>query len=904
MQMKPSPPPPDCFGPYEVVALLGAGGMGEVYRARDPRLNRQVAIKVLARAAADPARQRRLLDEAQAASALNHPNIITVYDVGTRDGTPFIVSELIDGITLREMLARAPLPTREVLDLGVQMAEGLAAAHQAGIVHRDFKPENVMVTRDGRVKILDFGLALVGPRDGTPCGEVETLTVAGSIAGTIPYMSPEQARGATVDFRTDQFSLGLTLYEMVAGRRAYAAETTAQVLAAIIEDEPEPIAKLNPRVPVALRWLIERCLTKDARQRYDSTGDLCRELRTLRDRLPEISSSTVVDVAAPVPRRWGRIILAAAVLVAVGAAGVLAGVASGGEDDARLDQYRFTPFATDAGYQASPAWSPDGKTLAYVAVVDGILQVFTKPTGSPTRSQVTHARYDCRDPFWSADGTRLYYISLARDREGLWSISAAGGEPEFVIEDVYRAALSPDGKTLAFFRQIVPGDQKLFLSSPVGARPVLYEHPPFSPGTRYAETHLHFSPDGSKLGAWVERTGGAILRAEFWVLPMDGGTPYAAPAPVDNLAGLAPSFSWLPDSRGIVSALPQPKPGNHIWLMDTQKPDARLLTASGSFEDNPAVSPDGKRMALALQQADYDLYQFSLDRSAPFVAMATSRNEMDPASSPSGTQMAFTTDRTGRMEIWLRNRDGDERPLVTAADFGTSATYLLSSPAFSPDGQRIAYNRAGPEGLQVWISPLAGGPPIQLAPAGRTQDWPTWSPDGKSVAFAQAVEGAGWSLMKSQFGARTPPELLVNEIAAFSPAAWAPEGGWIAFNSRNGLAIVSPGGENMKVLHDLAWMAFAWGENGQRLYGIRLSDDNQHLSFSSVDAGSGVEHMIRPDFMPLPVSGRLVRGMTRTGPSTFLASIVQVRSDVWLLEGFLPPPSLWDRLASVLPFGR
>ena len=217
--------PPARFGPYVVVGLLGTGGMGQVYRARDPRLKRDVAIKVLLRAGTDPVRRQRFTDEAQAASALNHPNIVTVYDVGIHDDTPFIVSEVIEGSSIRDMLARAPLSVGDVLDLGVQMADGLAAAHQAGIVHRDFKPENVMVTRDGRVKILDFGLASVGIRDGgSPDVDVTvadvTLTANGAIVGTVPYMSPEQARGLKVDYRTDQFSLGLTLYEMLAGRRS------------------------------------------------------------------------------------------------------------------------------------------------------------------------------------------------------------------------------------------------------------------------------------------------------------------------------------------------------------------------------------------------------------------------------------------------------------------------------------------------------------------------------------------------------------------------------------------------------------------------------------------------------------------------------------------------------------
>jgi hypothetical protein len=471
---------PERFGPFVVSGAIGAGGMGDVYRARDSRLNRDVAIKVVSKASTEAA--GRFAAEAQAASSLNHPNIVTVYDVGVHDGVPYIVSELVDGTSLRQVLARAPLQIRELLDLAVQMAEGLAAAHAAGIVHRDFKPDNVMVTRDGRVKILDFGLAVVGSRGGPPSSH-ETQTMTGMLEGTVPYMSPEQAAGAAVDHHTDQFSLGLTLYELVTGRRGFQKETGAQTLAAIIEDEPEPIVRLNPRVPAPLRWIIDRCLAKDPRQRYDSTTDLARELRTLRDRLSEFS--TTAD--APPSTRSRRTVVAAAVAGIVAttlavAVGLFAG-RLGANSAPPLERYRFTPFATDAGYQSSPAWSPDGKTLAYVAAVDGVLQVFTKTVGSPLRAQVTHARFDCQDPFWSPDGTRLYYRSLARDRYGLWSISTVGGDPELVMENVVRAAISPNGQVLALMRAAdneYGGVSTLGLSSPPGNPPTQYRRGSFS----------------------------------------------------------------------------------------------------------------------------------------------------------------------------------------------------------------------------------------------------------------------------------------------------------------------------------------------------------------------------------------------------------------------------------------
>ena len=915
---------PERFGPFVVLNVVGAGGMGEVYRARDTRLNRDVAIKVLTAAAGtDPVRQRRFGVEAQAASALNHPNILTVYDVGEHDGVPYIVSELVDGSTLRFSLDRAPLSVREVLDLGVQLAEGLAAAHQAGIVHRDFKPENIMVTRDGRVKILDFGLARMGGRDGVTDLDV-TLTHTNVIAGTVPYMSPEQARGAAVDYRTDQFSFGLTLYEMVTGRQAFRAETAPQTLAAILEDEPEPIAKLNPRVPAPLRWVIERCLAKDARQRYESTTDLARELRTLRDRLSEFSTSTeIAPQVRPPQGRFRRVLIVAGFAVVAAVSGVIVSQ-PGRSANPSLDQYRFTPFATEAGYQSAPAWSPDGKTLVYVAAVDGVLQVFTRAVGSPLRSQVTHSRFDCQTPFWSPDGTRLYYVSLARERDGLWSISSVGGESELVTENVARAAISPDGRTLALIR---PGDNEdegtntLWLSSPPGSPPSLYNRDSFG-NRRFIDANVRFAPDGTKIGIWAiesdsaglkgkREVGSRRVRPVFWILPLADGTPHVAPSVTSDSPIYAAPFSWLPDSRHIVSALPRPRPGAHLWMIDTEGVEARLITAGAGFETDPAVSPDGARIATPFQDGNYDVFKLSLDSHLLEPILTSSRNEMDPAWSLATSQMAFTTDRSGRDEIWLRSANGDfERPLVTAQDFPENETYILGSPAFSPDGQRIAYYREGVvsntnvgEANRIWISPVAGGPPVTLAHGPAEQDLPTWSPDGSWIAFAEnlgAFTFGKWSLLKMRVGASGAPEVLVPDIAPLSPAKWSRDGAWVAYNGRGGLSIVSPDGKSTRVVYEEPWMAFDWSDDSRRLFGIRLSDDSKHLTFASIDITSRAERVHVPDMLPMPVAYRPVRGFTRMSATTFLTSIVHVTSDIWLLDGVRPGESTWGRLTSRL----
>ena len=298
------------FGRYEIQKKLGAGGMGEVYRARDLTLGRAVAIKVLRGAAfTDPERLARFEQEARSASALNHPNIVTIYEVGTVGDVRYIAMELVEGRTLREILREGLLLTRRVLQLAAQAAEGLAEAHAAGIVHRDLKPENIMVAQ-GRVKILDFGLAkVVATADvqDAPTGSFESpATEPGRVLGSVGYMSPEQAMGRPLDFRSDQFSCGAILYEMVTGHAAFRRPTPAQTLSAIIEDDPRPIADLNPAVPPPLRWIVERCLAKDPGERYASTRDMARDLANVLGHLDEVSSGA--RRAAPATRAlWRRL---------------------------------------------------------------------------------------------------------------------------------------------------------------------------------------------------------------------------------------------------------------------------------------------------------------------------------------------------------------------------------------------------------------------------------------------------------------------------------------------------------------------------------------------------------------------------------------------------------------------
>ncbi len=286
------------LGPYEILAPIGAGGMGEVYRARDPRLGRDIAIKVLPAAlASDPERLKRLETEARAASALNHPNILTVHDIGSADSIAYIAMEFVDGVTLAELLAKGPLPIKKLLNVAEQIADGLSSAHEVGVIHRDLKPGNIMISREGFVKILDFGLAKVPAPPQSPAEDTHARTFSGPktlpgyVVGTTAYMSPEQARGEPIDFRSDQFALGSVLYEMATGRQAFPGRSDTDTLLAILEKEPEPLSQARPGVPPPLTWIVERCLAKDSGDRFVSTRDLARDLASVGAHLSEIGSS-------------------------------------------------------------------------------------------------------------------------------------------------------------------------------------------------------------------------------------------------------------------------------------------------------------------------------------------------------------------------------------------------------------------------------------------------------------------------------------------------------------------------------------------------------------------------------------------------------------------------------------
>ena len=612
------------LGPYQVVSLLGSGAMGEVYRARDTRLQRDVAIKIIDlqnAAEDDDDRIRRFEQEARNASALNHPNIVTIHDVGREDHLSYIVTELVEGESLRTYLQKnAPVRMRAILDIGIQIADGLSAAHDHGIVHRDLKPENIMITRDGRVKILDFGLAKPAEEQAFSEDDNRTLgahaTAPGVVFGTVPYMSPEQAKGGRVSFYADQFALGVILYEMVSGTHPFKRESPLQTLSAILTEDAPLLTQGSP----PFQWLVRRCMHREPDHRYASTQDVARELRNIRDHLTESGGIEVVDAieeAAPVeehelpwpvvsPRRdWVRPVLTVVAVLLAGLVGYLLANWLSGTGSRSWMTARFVPFAVSDGLEVFPAWAPNSKSIAYAAEVDGVFQILVRSNGAAMPSQLTRLAKDCFFPFWAPDGSRVYFIS----EQSLWSVGATGGTPEKVLDNVAQAAIAPDGRTLAALRAD-GSTYSIWTGSIPGYKLKRVDKGAFATMRVLPWSYLRFSPDGKKLAAWLSLAEGS---SQFWLMPTNDGEPKRAFAKLENLPQ-AREFSWSPSGQYIVyaerSGLSQ---GSHLWRADLSHDRITPVTNGAGSELSPSISPSGNELAFSSTQMDYDVVRITLD---------------------------------------------------------------------------------------------------------------------------------------------------------------------------------------------------------------------------------------------------------------------------------------------------
>jgi len=721
------------LGVYEIVAPLGAGGMGEVYRARDTRLSREVAIKVLpSEVASDSDRRLRFEQEARSASALNHPNILTIYDVGSADGTVYIAMELVEGKTLRELVASGePVPMKRLLDVATQTADGLAKAHGAGIVHRDLKPENLMVSKDGFVKILDFGLAkLIEPvtQDASVLPTaVAAPTTPGTVMGTAGYMSPEQASGQQVDYRSDQFTLGAILYEMATGKRAFARKTGAETLVAIIREEPEPIAQLAPKSPAPVRWIVERLLAKDPEERYASTKDLARDLKSVRDHLSESSASGGVSAAEPVRRRRTDWLLRIAALCAGVAIGVLASRALPHRQDSPIRLRKLT-FARGTVFSAR--FAKDGQTIYYGAAWDG----------GPLRIYSTRADSQLSQPLDLPPGDVLAIssagemaISLGRrftvgfEATGtLATVPLGGGAPREVLENVVDADWSPDGKALAVAHFV---DGRYRLEYPIGK--VLYQGAAWLSGVRV-------SPDG-RLIAFLDHQEVGESVGVLKVVDTSGLVRLTGPA---NRTGVA----WAPDGDEIWTSFPLQATSlsgktRTLWSSAGQNdritdagPDGRVLFLLGSGRrEIVGVDASGKQRNLTWFDCCYPSDLSAARQSVLF-----------------DVQSAFAS------QVYVRRLDGS--PAVRLAEG--------KSFAFSPDGRWALITSQVGTG-RLLLVPTGTGEPRTLLQGTLNVQWGSFTPDGRRIVIMAIEPGHG-------------SRSYVMELPSGKPQPITPEGGYAA----------------------------------------------------------------------------------------------------------------------------
>ncbi len=907
------------LGHYEIKSVLGSGGMGEVYRARDTRLNRDVAIKVLHEGAAASADQRsRFEREARALAALNHPNIVVVYDFEVESGQQCIVSELIDGEPLRSLLAGKPVGARKILDIAAQVADGLAAAHAVGIIHRDLKPENILLTREGRVKILDFGLARHSPAgDTAPAasdleptsapGAAKHLTQEGAVMGTASYMSPEQALGKPVDFRTDQFSFGLVLYELATGKRAFARDSTVETMAAIVREDPPPIEE---KLPAPLKWIIDRCLAKEREQRYESTRDLFRELRDLRDHLSDSYSSTgLAPVASPPAKRhwgWPAALLACTIL----SASLAYVLKPAGQS---FQSLKFSRFANDSD---GAVWSPDGKAVAYEGKVNGIKQVFLRYLGSPAPLQLTHGKLDTRPLGWSSDRNHLivaepHSISAGEMEEQvkLYSLPTIGGELEFIMDATCQAcALSPDGKTLATIsfpsKAASSPSGATFgfqVSDPLGSPLRDYRPAPFLSAKKElnSDPWTSFSPDGKNI-LLILPFGDKDL--ELWLLPypMGSGQPRRISA-LDKrpFSYSVPSSTWMPDNRHFVVSLANRGSPimHHLWMGDTDSNRLAPITNDTGSESGPAISPDGNSILFEQELARFDVVSVSVEDGSVSTLITTGHLEYDPAWSAGKPALAWVTDRNNSSEIWVRQPGLPDRPAVTAADLKSpEATFFLSA-FLSPNGDRLVYALSDSAGSRLWLSSLSGGTPIPLTNADSVfqESGGSWSPDGSRFVYLGARVGQAWRLMMVKTSGNAAPTVLKDDVYGHLPN-WSPTGDWILFGDAHGWNLISPDGKATKSLGRIPARALTFSKDGRLLYGIQTGETDANEESRAIlivlDLATFKQKIIKDlgkDLVPRAPCSPCIRLSLAPDGKSLVYSTLTTPTDLWMLQGYQQP---------------
>ena len=756
---------------YRIVRKLGAGGMGVVYLATDTTLGRQVAIKILpSEFTHDEQRLRRFNQEARAASALNHPNILTIHQVGEADGHFFIATEFIDGQSLRERIeASGKLAVADALNIATQVASALAAAHEAGIIHRDIKPENVMIRRDGYAKVLDFGLAKLTQADSVERQSDETMS--GVVVGTTHYLSPEQATGGKADARSDIFSFGTMLYEMIAGRRPFERDTPMATVTAILTEEP---ASPGPTVPTALANVIQRCLRKDPTRRFQTMADVKAALEDAKDQ-------------EATPTRSNRRLLIMAAWPGIVAAGILVWMAI--KPPRTPEPMRAIPLSTLPGGARYPSFSPTGDRVVFTwsgpALDNPDVYVQQVDGGTPLR--LTSDPSNDFNPVWSPDGGVIAFLrsQAQTGRFELRVVPTLGGPERKVADVVVRGGAN---LTPPYLTWCADSSCLIATDSPGENAPDALFRISFETGEKLQLTHP-VSPTAGDIGPTVSTDGQRLVFrrmagyfvGELFELTLGAGTtPVGEPLRLTEATLNAETATWIPDSREILFAA-----RGSLWRLQTGgKHKPARLPFVGEYGHSPVISrsqPD--RPAQLLYVRSYDdgnIWRLQTSApgappdSAPTVTIASTRLEDMPHLSPDGRRVTFTSDRSGDWEIWTSDVDGRNAVALTSMQASASGY-----PHWNPKGDEIAYHTNADGQWEVYVVSVNGGKPRRITDNPASDYSPSFSRDGKWIYFCSNRDGKTFhSIWKVAATGGEPIQLTTS--VAFGPQE-SPDGAFIYY---------------------------------------------------------------------------------------------------------------------------
>jgi eukaryotic-like serine/threonine-protein kinase len=788
--------PPKTLSHYEIQEPIGEGGMGVVYRAVDTRLGRPVAVKLLrADGAVSVESRKRFMHEARAASALNHPHIITIYDIGEEHGLDFIAMEYVAGTSLAQTIAQGRPSVDDCLQLAIQIADALAAAHAAGIVHRDLKPANIMVTDKGSVKVLDFGLAkLVEPADGNSMDQPITTgtspsdshpqTQEGTILGTAAYMSPEQAEGKTADARSDVFSFGAVLYELITGRRAFTGSTKVVTLAAVLTKDPEPMSQVVQGLSPTLEKMIARCLRKGPERRWQSMADLQIALEDLREEghAPRATPPAVSSLN----RRWKRGVAAGLAVVATAVLALGAWWQSTRTLPSVTPNRTLTKLTSDLGWTDHPTISLDGKTLAYSSdrSGEGNLDIWIQhiPDGSPVR--LTRGPADDTDASFSADGSRIAFQST-KDGGGIYLIPTLGGEERLVAARGFSPRFSPDGKWLAYGVAEERGS-RIYVTPADGGPATL-----LAAGFYRTQAHV-WSPDGSHLLFWGQRERDVPPEhnTDWYVMAVPAGSPVATDARSVLLRERFQAFQGLPYPDAWVSASSRilfhgaVGDSSNMWQVAISPEGWRVkgapqrVTFGTTDEAAASVTADG-RMVFISRTTGSDIWSLPIDaeRGKPQGALQRvtqdSSDDYDPTLSDDGTSLLFRSRRAGRFAIVLKRIGSNTETVLTRVPLDHFA-------AISRDGTKVAYSFHEKDKMPVHIVAAGGGAPVRVCDdCGEVKEW---SPRGDQILYVTERDPSGVGLLT--IGSAHDNAWLAHSVHGIYGPRVSSDGDWIAFNSR------------------------------------------------------------------------------------------------------------------------